>query len=31
LFVVCSLIAAVLLTTRWNGSRAEEGLAAQYT
>lgn len=31
LFVVCSLIAAVLLATRWSGSRAGEGLAAQYT
>jgi len=31
LFVVCSLIAATLLTTRWNGAPAEDILAAQYT
>lgn len=31
LFVVCSLIAAALLATRWSGPRTEEGLSAQYT
>jgi len=30
LFVVCSLIAAALLATRWNGAPADDGLVAQY-